>query len=517
MTRSVALVFPSWWEEQRVRSLGRGRTKADRGDVHAALRAFETMVRTVTDVAPLVEVERPGCIVFASRGPSRYFGGDEALARHLHDLCSGAGFVAGFDGRCGVGVADSRFAAMAAARLALARGAPCVIASPVTARFIDALPVSALEQLSGITPETVDLFTRLGLDTCGAVRGVGEAALIDRFGLEGARAWCLIAGSDVVPLSPGVPPADFATAVDAESPLADVRHVTGLVRPAVAAMVEAIAAHGQQCVRVMFVCHTDHAETSRRIWGEPHGFSAQAMLDRLACQIDGWLATGEAGASSGDGTSTGHGVFDDVPTIGVVRVEVVPLECRETLAVQPLLWGGHQENIERAARAVAMACAVGPEVQITVPQWAGGRDVAGVYTRVPVERVDLCDVAASEQRVNHGQGVAVDWSGSVPRPSPAFVLTVPADIEVLDARGHPVGVTGRHELTAVPSRVMVADRRYEVVRTAGPWPVEERWWDPLRRRRQVRMQMLVRNDRGSTRVLLVGLENRRWSMLARYD
>jgi protein ImuB len=57
-----------------------------------------------------------------------------------------------------------------------------------------------------------------------------------------------------------------------------------------------------------------------------------------------------------------------------------------------------------------------------------------------------------------------------------------------------------------------------VLRHAGPWPVEERWWDPLRRRRLARVQVLVREVRTNTeRVLLLGLENREWSLLARYD
>jgi hypothetical protein len=47
--------------------------------------------------------------------------------------------------------------------------------------------------------------------------------------------------------------------------------------------------------------------------------------------------------------------------------------------------------------------------------------------------------------------------------------------------------------------------------------VEERWWDPRRRRRHVRMQMLVRNQRDAARVLLLGLENSEWTVLARYD
>lgn len=504
MTRSVALVFPAWLK-------GGGA----RGDNHAvdgdedAYRSFERVVRAVTGVAPLIEVERAGCIVLASRGPSRYFGGDEALARHLHEVCSHVPAVRRLGGECGVGIADSRFSAVAAAHLSVSRGRPCVVASSATDDFIGALPVETLTGLAGVVRDTVDLLGRLGLSTCGAVRNLGERALIDRFGLEGARIHRLVTASDVKPLSPGLPPADFAVAIDAESPLVNVHHVVATARRGVEAMMRSISQHGLQCLRLLIVCHTDHAEESRRIWGEPHGFSAQGVMGRLACQIDGWLSH-DAGGEPDDPVA-------EAPTTGIVRVEVVPLECREVLAVQPLLWGGHQENVERAARAVALAAAAHESVQVTVPQWTGGRDLASVYARVPVAHVDLADVDASERRVKHGNGSAPDWSGSIPRPSPAFVLDAPRTITVIDARGNAVGVTGRHELDASPACVRIEGREYRVLRVAGPWPVEERWWDPRRRRRHVRMQVLVRNDRGNTGVLLVGLENGEWCLLARYD
>lgn len=499
MTRSVALVFPAWLE---------GGTRSGDDEEEGAYLSFERVVRTVASVAPLVEVDRLGCIVLASRGPSRYFGGDEALARHLYGLCSDIGVVRDRGGGCGVGIADSRFAAMAASHLSMSRGHPCVIDTAATADFIDALPVAALGRLAGVGADTVDLLGRLGLRTCGAVRGVGEVALIDRFGREGARVHQLIVGSDVKPLSPGAPPTDFAVAVDTDSPLFDSHHVTNLVQPVVADMLGSIGNHGLQCLRLLMVCHTDHAEESRRIWGEPHGFTTRGVVGRLACQLEGWL--------SRDGGPRGDDEVD-APTAGVTRVEIVPLECRETLVVQPLLWGGQQENTERAARAAALACAVDPSVRVSVPQWAGGRDLATVYSYVPVTQVDLADAEASERRVAHGDGVARDWSGSIPRPSPAFVLSEPRCIDVLDARGDQVGVTGRHELNSVPTEMLIDSRTYRILRVAGPWPVEERWWDPLRRRRHVRMQVLARNDRGNTGVLLVGLENHRWFLLARYD
>ncbi|MEY3587412.1 MAG: hypothetical protein RJA47_8, partial [Actinomycetota bacterium] len=45
-----------------------------------------------------------------------------------------------------------------------------------------------------------------------------------------------------------------------------------------------------------------------------------------------------------------------------------------------------------------------------------------------------------------------------------------------------------------------------------------RWWDPLRRRRLARVQVLVREVRTNNQpVHQLGLEKREWSLLARYD
>jgi protein ImuB len=97
------------------------------------------------------------------------------------------------------------------------------------------------------------------------------------------------------------------------------------------------------------------------------------------------------------------------------------------------------------------------------------------------------------------------------------VFPQPHRAVVVDENEQPVLVSGRHELTSIPARIEVEGYIYRVESVAGPWPVEERWWDSRRRRRHVRMQMLVRNQRNAARVLLLGLENSEWSVLARYD
>lgn len=485
MSRTIAIVFPEW-----VKYYG------SFGEEHSFIE-FERVVRAVASISPLVEVEDAGVMVLSARGPSRYFGGEEAVAQHLRNICSTEPIASG------IGIASSRFAALTAAHLSVSRGTPCIIHQSVAQDFLNGIPVGALQHIGAISADTVGLLQRLGLSHCHAVRDIGESALIDRFGAEGRSVWQLVTGEDVRHFSPDTPPSDFACTIEFESPLTTAPHVVAASQNAVHEAMQEIANHGQRCVRLLVECETDHVETSARVWGEPRGFSASAVLQRLMYQLDGWLMNEQS--------------VPDAPTSGVVRVRLVPLDCCASTAVQPLLWGGHEENTERAIRAVTMACAVDSSVVATVPQWEGGRDIAQMYSHVPFSTANIADAHDAEQRVTAGRGVARHWSGAVPPPSPACVFPHPHHAVVLDHAGEPVLVTGRHELTATPASVQVEGYAYRVESVAGPWPVEERWWDARRRRRHVRMQMLVRNRRNATRVLLLGLENSEWKVLARYD
>src|ERR1700686_2047074 len=55
----------------------------ERHDPARDARVFEAAVAAVATFTPGVEVPRPGLCAIATRGPSRYFGGDGALARRV--------------------------------------------------------------------------------------------------------------------------------------------------------------------------------------------------------------------------------------------------------------------------------------------------------------------------------------------------------------------------------------------------------------------------------------------------
>jgi len=77
-----------------------------------------------------------------------------------------------------------------------------------------------------------------------------------------------------------------------------------------------------------------------------------------------------------------------------------------------------------------------------------------------------------------------------------------------------VGVDGRGTVSAHPSRVVVGGGTSVAVRGwAGPWVVDERWWDPVAHRRRARFQVVLAD--GSAHLLAV--EAGTWWLEATYD
>ena len=106
------------------------------------------------------------------------------------------------------------------------------------------------------------------------------------------------------------------------------------------------------------------------------------------------------------------------------------------------------------------------------------------------------------------------WPGHLPVPSPAKVFRSRPSAEVVDERGQLVVVDARALLSAAPYQARLgSDRWLEIVSWAGPWPLDERWWDNQRARRRARLQVVT--DDGNGHVLVI--EGGRWWVEATYD
>jgi protein ImuB len=454
-------------------------------------RAFEPVASSLDAVTPGVEVTRPGTLAFATRGPSRYFGGDDALAERVAWMVSGA---LGDRWPVRVGVADGAFTALLAAQQAHRRRETTQVVPPgASASFLAPHPVAIL--LEGLeVPDEVDVWQRLGLRTLQHVADLPRADVAARFGHPGVAAHRLASGLDLRPLAARHPAPDLAVTQELDPPVDRVDRAAFVAKVLADALHARLAGDGLACTQVLVEARTEHGEVLARQWRHEGALTAGALADRVRWQLDGWLT----------------GARSTRPTAGVDRLTLVPVEVVAARGRQLGFWGGETLVDERIWRAVARLQGQLGAAAVTVPEVRGGRSPAERVVRVPVATVDLTEERPSTQVAS----IAEPWPGQVPAPAPATVFADPEPVAVADARGEPVTVSGRTEVSAPPATLAIAGRPPVALRSwAGPWPVDERWWDHDRHRRRARFQVV--DQEGAAHLLAV--EAGRWWREATYD
>jgi protein ImuB len=520
-------------------------------------RAYEPVVAAIEELAPGVEVVRPGACALAARGPSRYFGSEERTAEriveHIAQMC-------GVEAQ--VGVADGVFAATLAAR------AGRLIPAGRTAAFLADLNISTVDR-----PPLVDLLRRLGIDTLGAFAALPPADVLARFGLDAALAQRMAAGLDERPLAARTQPPDLEVTQTFDEPLERVDAAAFAARQLAQRLHDRLAGHGLACTRLGIVAVTEHGQELHRTWRHDGLLSASAIADRLRWQLDGWLSGTSRGAAR--------------PTAGILRLRLIPDGVLAHAGFQLGLWGDAGHERERAHRALTRVQGMlGPDAVLTAVL-GGGRDPGDQLRLVPWgdERVPARpggpgprpesgprlesgprsgnrsesgsrsgdrlesgsrsgDRSRSGERSRSGAeplpgmgppsgaeplpgtgpatGVPATgaeawsgppWPGRLPAPSPATVLPEPLAARVFDPAGTPVGVTARLVMTGPPAWLELGAERVAITGWAGPWPVDERWWAPQEASRRVRFQVSLADGRALLLVLASGC----WWVTAIYD
>jgi len=454
-------------------------------------RSFEPLASSLDAITPGVEVTRPGSLAFATRGPSRYFGGDGALAERVAAMAAGA---LGEATPVHVGVADGAFAALQAAQVAHRRNvSSLVVPAGTSAAFLAPRPVAALAQELD-RADLIDVWCRLGLSTLGHLAALDRADLLARFGHEGLAAHRLATGLDLHPLDTRRPAPDLAATAELEPPADRIDRAAFISKSLADQLHARLAADGLACTQVLVEAETEHGEHLSRLWRHEGTLTAGALADRVRWQLDGWLG-GSASVR---------------PTAGISRLTLVPVEVVAARGRQLGFWGGETLVDERIWRAVARVQGQLGSDAVTVPEVRGGRSPADRVVRVPVAAVDLTVARTSV----HPDAVAEPWPGQVPSPFPATVWAEPEPVEVVDAGGRAVTVSGRAEVSGAPAR-LERPGHPAVALTAwtGPWPVEEQWWDPARHRRRARFQVVAADGVAH----LLAVESGRWWLEATYD
>ena len=171
----------------------------------------------------------------------------------------------------------------------------------------------------------------------------------------------------------------------------------------------------------------------------------------------------------------------------VTRVRFVPATAEPAAAHAEGLWGGGASELVERGMARVQALLGYDAVRVPVAQ--GGRTPAARQTSVPWG--ERTRVVRSPQQ---------PWPGQIPGPAPARVFAEPLPGELIDHAGLPVEVDERGWVSAEPATVRVPDVGWLPVDAwAGPWPMDEAWWEetgsPLRR---------------AARFQVVGVDGRAW-------
>ena len=320
-------------------------------------RAFEPVVVAVEELAPGVEILRPGLVALPSRGPASWFGGELTAAERLVDQVAartGVEVQAGF--------ADGLFAAVLAARRAVA------VAPGDTPAFLAALGVEELDREPDIDRSAlVDLLRRLGLRSLGAFAALDPADVASRFGADAVLCHRLARGLDPRPPLRRRPPEELTVEAELDPPVDRVDAAAFAARGLAERLHATLAGHGLACTRLGVTAHTAAGEELHRIWRCAEPLTPAATVDRVRWQLDAWL------------TNRRHTPEDGA----VVRLRLVPEETVAAGALQRGLWGETGEADERAGRAlVRVQALLGPESVVTAVL-GGGREPAERIRLVP--------------------------------------------------------------------------------------------------------------------------------------
>ena len=469
----------------------------DLGEIDA--RDCEPVAATLEQFTPLSEALRPGLHAFGSRGPSRYFGGEQALAELVARAAADAVPSAP---RVGVGVADGLFAAGLAARAAAPSTAVLIVPPQRGRQFLASLPlvslydpVSPLHSEEKATEALLDVLSRLGIRTLGDLAALSEADVLGRFGWPGLLAHRLACGFDDRPLQVQPAPDSSATEAEIDPPADRIETVAFMARSLADDMVARLARDGLDCVSIGITAESDSGHTSLRRWRHELRFSPAGIVDRVRWQLEGWYRSPER------------------PTGPVTLIRLTPWVVAPADGRQLGMWGAKSKADERAARALARVQGLLGAEAVTVPRLAGGRRPADTGRRVPLHATAVEAEASPKKVKKKSKAAEAPWPGRLPAPSPAVVLVQPEPITVTDCEGNTVTVSGRGEASAAPWQVTDSKGNRTVVAWAGPWPLDERWWRPSARRRQARFQIIL--DDGSAHLCV--LESGRWWREATYD
>ena len=460
-------------------------------DPQADARFFEPILAAVEQTVPGVQPIRPGMCALRSRGPARYYGGEAEAVEVLLGVLAEHGVP---DARAGV--ADGPFAAEQAARHPSAGNVSerpvLIVPEGGSPAFLAALPVEVMGDDGFAT-----LCRRLGLMTLGALAGMAADELVERFGFTGTRVHALVTGRDAQVVVPRAPQRALERRLVFDEGLDRVDQLAFAARQTADDVIAGLTAVKLVATAVTVTIVTEDGAESSRTWLHPRWFTVVDLIDRLRWQLQGvGPGTGELAAP-------------------VVQLVFAPESVDAAHHHEQGLWGDAPD--ERVHHALSRVQSMLGHDAVVTAALGGGRLLDDRQVLVPWG--DRSPAGTAERA---GQ----PWPGALPDPLPATVFLPRVRVELLTDSGEAVTVSDRGLVEGEPALFAVAPgarpigSHAEALRVArpiggwaGPWTVDERWWDTATARRVHRFSVV---DADGTAWLLL-FDGESWLAEARYD
>ncbi|MBK5249388.1 MAG: DNA polymerase Y family protein [Actinomycetales bacterium] len=443
------------------------------------VRAFEPLIQAIEDVVAEVQVMRPGVIVLAARGPSRYVGSEEMLAELL------IGAIAEESGaEAQVGVADGLLAALLAARTST------IVPPGDSAAFLavrdvrDLIYVTTTRESRAQYADLTDLLRRLGLRTLGELAALRVGHVLPRFGALGVQAHRLARGLDAHPPQVHRLEPDVSVHADLDPPAQRIDTAAFAARRLAEDLQSRMVRRGVVGARLRVLARTENGSELVRTWRIDGALTAIELTDRVRWQLEGWLS-GRSGWA---------------PSSALTHLELAAEEVSPAASAQDGLWGRVGRGQVQAGRAALRVQGLLGAEEVLTPVLEGGR--------APRDRVRL---VVWGDEVRPLRNPKAPWPGQIPRPLPATVPATPIPAHLTGEAGKRIVMGERGVLSGTPVRVELPEGNRAVTGWAGPWPVHERWWSGTAPRAYLQV---VCGDDGA---LLLAGEGDRWWVEGIYD
>lgn len=443
-------------------------------------RRFAPVLAAIEEVIPGIDPIRPGLCALRGRGPTRYYGSEEAAAAAILEAAAGAGVS---DAR--IGVADGLFTAQQAARAhSSAHGvtAPTanirIVQAGQSAAFLSSIPIAhaAEEPLA-------ELLRGLGVRTLGAFAALPEDAVRQRFGPAGmaahrrARAADPAHGTEV---RPRPPVRELAAELPFEPPLDTTDQLAFACAQLSEQFVTTLTEERLVCTALHIELVDDLGVRSERLWAHPQHFTAPDVINRIRWQADAVPPGSERGGA------------------GIALVRLTPARTEHVHSHEPTLWSSEPDA--RVHHRFS-------QVQSRLGHTGVGTIVLG-GGRLVRERQSFVPWGNQPE----SSALSGPWPGALPAPRPSRVFQVPPPVELLDTAGTPIAVDLDDMLSGQPDTAVIGAGAAQIVAAWSPvWAVRERWWEG----RPPRFRMQLQLSDGTAWLVLC--EHGRWSAEGKYD